>query len=178
MLPVCHLQKNAEEREKNDFVDLFNGDIHSVALSFTDDGSDMNKKPAAVSIDTPTTKSIASRSPRIKKEAKEKEKQQKMKMFQKAKDALSNLTFSAQDVEQVLNELGEPYTYLQTAILELQRRRKETKTKEQLELFVVEIGMIVKVPFHGTLYEGIVIREGDDRSDQEWQACESVESCL
>jgi hypothetical protein len=50
-------------------------------------------------------------------------------------------------------------------MLELQRRQRESKTKEQLELFEVEIGMIIKKPFNGKLFEGMVIFEVEEDED-------------
>jgi hypothetical protein len=95
--------------------------------------------------------------------ARTEEKKKRMKQFQNAKDALRNFEFSAKHIEQVLKKFGPPYTCLQAATLELQRRQNKSKTKEALEHFKVEIGMLIQKPFHGKLYEGIVICEVQDK---------------
>ena len=99
----------------------------------------------------------AARTEWVNQETEEKEK--RMKQFQNAKDALQNFEFSAKHIEQVLKNFGPPYTFVQAATLELQRRQNKSKTKKSLEHFKVEIGMLIQKPFHGKLYEGIVICE-------------------
>jgi hypothetical protein len=103
----------------------------------------------------------AARTEWVNKETEEKKK--RMKQFQNAKDALRNFEFSAKHIEQVLKKFGPPYTFLQAATLELQRRQNKSKTKKSLECFKVEIGMLIQKPFHGKLYEGIVICEVQDK---------------
>ncbi len=129
----------------------------------TDGENVLNKKPAAVDINAATSKLTAARSEWVNEETEEEKKEKRMKQFQTAKDALHNFSFSANQIEQVLKELGPPYTFLQAATLELQRRENKSKTKEALEHFKVEIGMMIQKPFHGTLYEGMVICEVQDK---------------
>jgi hypothetical protein len=103
----------------------------------------------------------AARTEWVNQETEEKEK--RMKQFQNAKDALQNFELSAKHIEQVLKKFGPPYTYVEAATLELQRRQNKSKTKEALEHFKVEIGMLIQKPFNGKLYEGIVICEVHDK---------------
>ncbi len=83
----------------------------------------------------------AARTEWVNKEAEEKKK--RMKQFQNAKDALRNFEFSAKHIEQVLKKFGPPYTFLQAATLELQRRQNKSKTKVQDK--VIKSGKLVKV---------------------------------
>ena len=167
MLLICHVQKimRIPALETCSFV----RDNHSAPSSFgnlddcIDSDSILKKKPAAVGTNAATSKLTAARSEWVNQETEEKQEEERMKQFQNAKYSLQKFSFSAEHIEQVLKQLGPTYTFLQAATLELQRRQNKSKTKEVLEHFKVEIGIMIKKPFHGTLYQGIVICKVQDK---------------
>lgn len=156
--------------------------LASDKLEDTDEDSDLNKKPAArgswrstkkcrcgsvtqVSIDSDVDRDTVKKKPAPRNALRKHRQMEAIKVegckkqFEAAKEALQNFSFSNEEVDHALEQIGPPYTMLQTAVMAMQRRQNEGKTKEQLELFDVEIGMTVKKPFHGKLFEGVVLYE-------------------
>jgi len=139
----------------------------------TDEGSDMNKKLAAHDLLEEGDESIstgesdeeesdedAAWENTQQQQAKKREKCKKQ--FEAAKMALSNLSYSTEEVENVLRDIGPPYTSLQTAALKIQQKQNKGASEDQLELFEVQIGMIIRKPFDGTIYEGVVLCEVEE----------------
>lgn len=119
----------------------------------SDEDSDMNKKPAARNLSKEVNYAD------VEEDEGEEEEPENAEKFEAAKKILGNLSYSTKEVEAALHEIGPPYTKLQTAALEIQRKRSK-----QNSLFDVEIGMVIRRPFLGKEYEGVVLYKVEEET--------------
>jgi hypothetical protein len=94
----------------------------------------------------------------IEDDRRTKKREKSKKQFRAAKKALINFgSYTLEEIDSKLREIGPPYTKLQAVALAIQRDRKRNSSEARLGVFQVDLGMIVRKPFDGTEYEGMVV---------------------
>ena len=146
------IQPTSPSPERNRSYSRIVSDDHMLATDESDLESDLDKKPAAPA--SPTDKD-ASREERRKQQ------------FEVAKKALSELSYTPQEINAALRKIGPPYKRLQIAALNIQQMREKKAAAQRrgvVEPFEVEIGMEIRRPFDGTLFSGEVIFEVEEET--------------
>lgn len=105
-----------------------------------------------------------SKKPTAAQRKQEEAKREKCKeQFEAAEKALSNFSYTTEEIKAALEEIGPPFTKLQTAAAEIQRKQKEIANGEEQDgrrgRIEPEIGMQIRKSFDGTVYKGIVVAE-------------------
>jgi hypothetical protein len=131
-----------------------------VSDELADSDEDMNKKPSARNFSKEENEENDTEygDDDVEDDRRTKKREKSKKQFRAAKKALINFgSYTLEEIDSKLREIGPPYTKLQAVALAIQRDRKRNSSEARLGVFQVDLGMIVRKPFDGTEYEGMVV---------------------